>query len=293
MIKARKPAKIKRTTFKRLNKAACALALLLCAGCVSLVDNAGRALDGSASSEKKLARYQTAEMEVQEVRNKAGERSIIITLEKFPQIKIRGSASDEQGIFYLTSLDYLGGNVHGWNEYRLILSGTGSLNMDEKTAILAIPHGIETVQITSGRIHRYDTRITGNDAIASLNNRRERILALVEWMAGQDAPSGASVNAGVKDFEKYWKPLLLPETVSKSRQPPDWQHEGDSWVKAEDIRWNAGYTGRVFPEELWQVRNSGTLLRDWEEALPWIYLEYEWENIAGFLSAEIVLQRKK
>jgi hypothetical protein len=291
MINARKPAKIKLIIFKRLCKAVCVLVLLLCAGCVSLVENAGRALDGSAFSEKKLARYQTAEMEVQEVRNKAGERSIIITLEKFPQIKIRGSAPDEQGIFYVTSLDYLGGNVHGWNEYRLVLSGTGSLDIDEKTAVLAIPHGIETVQITSGRIHRYDTRITGNDAIASLNNRRERILALVEWMAGQDAP--VSVNANVKEFEKYWKPLLLPETVSKSRRPPDWQQEGSQWVKAEDIRWNASYTERVFPEELWQVRNSGTLLRDWEEALPWIYLEYEWENIAGFLSTEIVLQRKK
>jgi len=285
----RKPTIIQRATFKRLAAALCALALFACAGCVSMVENTGRVLDGSAFGEKKIARYRAAGMEIQEVRNKAGERSVIIALDRFPQMKIRGSAPDEQGVFYVTSLDYLGGNVHGWNEYRMALLGTGSLNMDENTAVLAIPHSIEAVQITSGRIHRYDTRITGDDAIAGLNNRRERILALVEWMAGQEAPKSASV----KEFEKYWKPLLLPEMVSKSKRPADWQREGGEWIKAEDIRWNASYTRRVFPEDLWQVRNSGTLLRDWEEALSWIYLEYEWENITGLLSTEIVLQRKK
>jgi hypothetical protein len=35
----------------------------------------------------------------------------------------------------------------------------------------------------------------------------------------------------------------------------------------------------VFPEALWEYRNSAAMLRDWEEALPWIYMEYSWDYI--------------
>jgi hypothetical protein len=97
----------------------------------------------------------------------------------------------------------------------------------------------------------------------------------------------------IDDFEKYWKPLLFPEIVSKKKKPSGWLQEGDQFIRAEDIKWNTSYTERIFPEVLRPVRDSGTLLSDWEEALHWIYLEYEWERIAGILSREIVLQKIK
>jgi hypothetical protein len=93
-------------------------------------------------------------------------------------------------------------------------------------------------------------------------------------------------------FEQFWKPILFPELISRKKQPVGWQREGDQWKKAEDIRWNISYTERTFPELLRNIRNSGTMLRDWEEALDWIYLEYEWENIMELLSKEIVFTRK-
>ena len=276
-----------------------AIALLAFTGCASLVEKTGKILDGSGFAEKTIAVYRAADVEIQEVQNKAGERSVIIMLEQFPTMKIRGSTPDEQGEFSLASLDYLGGNSHGWNEYRLELSGTGNLAMDEALAILSIPHEIEAVQITSGRIRRYDTRITGTEALTSLRNRRERILALAEWMNSGESPAG-SVRAGTApaetartDFETYWKPILFPEMVSKKNRPQSWQQENDLWVKAEDIRWNTGYTERAFPELLRSIRDSGTMLRDWEEAIDWLYIEYEWNRIAELLSREIHLIRAK
>jgi hypothetical protein len=224
------------------------------------------------------------------VRNKAGYRSVLITLEQFPSIKIRGSAPDSRDTFHLTSLDYLGGNTHGWNEYRLDLSGSGNLVLGENTAVLSIPDEIITVEISSGRIRRFDTRIIGKEAITSLSNRRERILALTEWMhVCEDVPN----NPGRDKFESYWKAVLFPELVSKKKRPEGWQQEGDSWVWAEDIRWNAGYTERVFPEEMRGIRDSGTMLRDWEEAFEWIYIEYEWSRITELLSQETILNKTK
>jgi hypothetical protein len=275
----------------------CGIALLFC-DCTSLVETTGRALDGSAFSEKKTVIYRTAKeetlsaVEITEVQNKTGERSLFITLQQFPSMKIRGTMPNEQGNFFFTSLDYLGGGYHGWNEYRLDLAGMGNISFQENTAVLSVSPEIETVQISSARIRRYDTRITGGEALTNLRNRRERILALSEWVNNREnilflyQPS-------LKEFETYWKPLLFPETVKKKQQPQGWQREGDLWNNAEDIRWNISYTERVFPEILWNIRNSGTLLRDWEEALEWIYLECEWESITELLSKnDFVLYKK-
>jgi hypothetical protein len=265
------------------------LLLLLFTGCVSLVEITGRALDGSAFAEKKTAVYSAPGMELWEMRAKTGECSFIITMSKYPTMKFRCSEPNEQGEFNLVSLDYLGGSAQGWNEFRLDIAGEGILVLDGTSAAISVHHdSVETIQISFARIKRYDTRLSGNEALALLRNRHERIKALTEWMNAQSAPE----EMYIKYFEQYWKPILFPEIVSKKRRPADWQREDDQWNRAESINWNKGYTERLFPEELWEIRNSGTMLRDWEEALDWIYNEYEWSRIKETLSRETVLTKK-
>ena len=149
---------------------------------------------------------------------------------------------------------------------------------------------IEKVQVQSGKIRLYDSTISGSSALENLRNREERIEALIEWMKNLE---NAPLNLDRKAFMEYWKPILLPETCAKSKRPSNWLLEGDKFNKAEDINWNTGYSERVFPEELRPVRNTGTLLRDWEEAFEWIYFQYEWEAFIAMLSIENTLQRAK
>jgi hypothetical protein len=255
------------------------------------MEKAGRALDGSAFAEKKVAAYQSPMLEIQQMRSKAGEHSLLITVDRFPAIKIRGTSPDESGEFTITSLDYLGSSPHGWNEYRLDLLGTGNLVLGETTATLSIVDEIETVGISAGRIRRYDTRITGTEALTGLRNRRERLIALAEWMNSPENPATKAYDSQ-KEFEQYWKPVLFPEIAAKKKRPELWQQEGDRWVRAEDIRWNASYTERVFPEALRPIRDSGTMLRDWEEAVDWIFIECEWPRITEALLGETVLQKR-
>jgi len=264
------------------------IALFLLPGCLSIMEKAGQVLDGSAFAQKTAAVYRSSDLgiEISVMENKNGEKEVIIAAVKFPMMKIRVSMPDEEGNFYPLSLEYLAGNLHGWNEYTLELFGAGRLDLGENSSTLTI-NEIDPVQISAGRIHRYDTRITGTEALSSLRGRQERIAALTEWMVSLNGPKGADID----DFEEYWEPFLLPETVSKRKRPEGWLLEEDVFKRAEDIRWNTGYTQRVFPEELWPVRDSATLLRDWEEALSWIYLEYEWENITELFSREIILQK--
>jgi hypothetical protein len=272
--------------------------VLLFAGCISVMEKAGRTIDGSASSEKKVSVYRAyktkgavEDMAVTVIKNKKSEQSILITMDKYPMMRLRGSMPDENGEFSLNSLEYLSGSVHGWNEYSMKILGAGSLSFGEN-CVLEINDDIEQIQISAGRIQRYDTRITGAEALTSLRNRNERIIATTSWMAAFDAPEKKTIY-GIEDFEIFWKPILFPEMVSKKKRPDGWLKEGDVFVKAEDIRWNTGYTARAFLEELQPVRNSGTMLRDWEETLSWIYLTYEWENIKEILSNKIVLQSVK
>ena len=212
-------------------------------------------------------------------------------MDKYPMMRLRGSMPDENGIFSLNALEYLSGSVQGWSEYSMEILGIGSLSFTE-TCVLKINSDIEQIQISSGRIQRYDTRITGAAALTSLRNRNERINATTAWMAAFDAPEKLKIK-DIDDFDTFWKPVLFPELVSKKKRPEGWLIEGDVFVKNEDILWNTGYTGRMFLEDLSPVRNSGTMLRDWEETLSWIYLSYEWENIKEILSKKTVLQSVK
>jgi len=263
-------------------------AILLSTGCVGLTEKIGRALDGSAFKEKTIALYRAQGMEISVAESRSAEQSVIITIKKFPMIKLRASVPQDGGHFFLTSLEYLAGSAHGWNEYTLELIGNGTLYLGD-TAILEGINNIEPGQITAARIHRYDSRITGPDALSALRRRRERIAAIGEWMLSLNGPQDQSI----KNFENYWKPVLFPETVSRRKRPNGWRQKGDKFLMAEDIRWNITYTERLLSEELWPIRDSGTLLRDWEEALPWIYMEYEWKNLVESLSGQISFKKIK
>jgi hypothetical protein len=107
-----------------------------------------------------------------------------------------------------------------------------------------------------------------------------------------NANEAAPNDMDVDKFEEYWKPILFPELVPKKKKPADWQRENDQWNRAESVRWNISYTERLLPEELREIRNSGTMLRDWEEAFDWLYNDYEWSRIKETLSNETVLTKK-
>nr|MCL2210309.1 hypothetical protein [Treponema sp.] len=268
------------------------LSILLFSGCAAM-EGAGKFLDGSVFAERRVSLYKAfkkdgyeSDMELKFIRDKNKEISILISASKYPMMKLRASNPGEDGTFILKSLEYLAGSTHGWNEYTLELIGEGKFDPENPVLIIS---EIETVQIIKGRIHRYDTRITGNEAVTALRNRRERVQAIVSWMSSQEPP----VFPKIKEFENYWEPVLFPEIVSRKKRPADFKQEGDERKKTDDIRWNTSYTERVFPEELWNVRNTGTLLRDWEDALSWIYMEYEWEKILELFSNEIIFNKIK
>lgn len=270
----------------------------LLAGCAGLAERGGKILDRSDQGEKISARYRYAGsvdgicgVEFHEVKNRAGKSSTIIVLDQFPTVKLRGTLPDSSGNFHLTSLEYLGGTLSGWNEFTLELSAEGNFKQQpDGSPALSLFSPLMPVRISAGKIRRSGSRISGEEALTSLRNRYDRIQALVEWMKEQEGVP-ATVLMGQRFFEIYWKPILLPELLPKKQRPPSWQEEGAQWNMAEDIRWNVTYTEGLMNEELRPLRNSGALLRDWEEAPEWIYLEYAWNSIESALQEGITMGR--
>ncbi|MDR0386527.1 MAG: hypothetical protein LBH57_00685 [Treponema sp.] len=290
-----------------------ALIFLLCtAGCSTVMQKTGEVIDGSAFAEKKTAVYRTGGKKqrrektpapdsgegilVEKMLRKNGEGLIAIGVEALPTLRLVGSEPDAAGNFFLVSLEFLCPNLSGWNEFSGELSGSGVFRVTPaaigETAVLRLNRETELLDIIAGRIRRHSSRITGDQAASALRNRQERIRVLVEWMkARPDQEDREYASQG--EFEKRWKPVLFPELVKANARPPEWTKEGAVWVRGEDVRWNAAYTGAIFPEELRPVRDSGTMLRDWEEAAAWVYLLYEWDRIIESLTREIRLVQIK
>jgi hypothetical protein len=251
------------------------------------MNRAGRALDGSAFREKTTGLYRSGgekgrRVILKTLRDRDGEESAALFPESLPGLELRLDWPPLEGRAELRSLNFLCSGAAGWNEFSMELTGTLSLNSEEGALTLTF-HGVpEGARISGGKIRHKNMKISGSEALGALGNRWERILALTGWM--KESPNLPAFG-GIADFERYWKPRLFPERVPKWRRPAEWEGIEDRWRREGDLRWNLDYSDRRFPEELRPPRNAGALLRDWEEASGWIYLEYQWEGLFASLKS--------
>jgi hypothetical protein len=266
--------------------------VLICSGCTSLVEKAGRFLEGPGFAEKTLGVYRAAAgMEIRYLQTKKppGEK-LVVSLKAYPGLHFWTSLPDPEGRVFLKELHFLGSSYTGWNQWTLELAGEARLMLQRNSALWQGQGPIEQVQISGGKIRRNHKRLSGEEALTALRNRYARIAALTEWMHTQeDLPDFT----GPRDFEAYWKPLLMPELVPPKKRPGAWTTEAASWVRGEQVLWNGDYTEKLFPQALWVLRNSGALLRDWEEALSWIYMDYQWDRIVHSISQQYILTKIK
>jgi hypothetical protein len=246
-----------------------------------LTEKSGRLVDGSAFAEKTLATYRNESLEMRVVRADKQD-ALIITLDEFPYLSIRAGVPDgatSNISVPFVSRTFLGGSFSGWNEFTQELAGSATLRWTGNLAYLNLETALEAGAIVNGKIQHNGTKYAGSEALASLQHREERINALVAWLRSQD---GAPDFADEETFAAYWKALMLPEVVSAKKRPPAYTaliKDSASAQWTSGVKWNQTYTKSLLPEELWPLRDSGSLLRDWEDAHCWIYFEYQWERI--------------
>ena len=288
-------------------KGLCAIifSAFLFTGCSTMVHKGGELLEGTHAGESNMAIYKSVrdssvrkkdenKIELKEIAQKDGNVFVEISSSKWPGLALRGGKPGGSGNFDLYEARILSSHENGWNEFNLDILGKAVFSDPKRSGgILYIPGSAERIQISSGRIRLKSSRLSGDAALSPLRNRRERILALIEWMNGWLLENQKNVNLlSQRDFTEFWEPLLFPELAKKRKRPPEYSTQNAEWGRADSIRWNLTYTERIFPEELRELRNSGALLRDWEEALPWIFMEYSWDYIISSFN-NVELQKAK
>jgi len=257
------------------------------AGCAGIMQKGGELIEGSLFDKMQLALYRSsgkgrsAKVEIRESRLDDGKWITEVNSSRWPGFTILGGMPAGNGSFELYEVRILSSHLNGWNDFSLDVLGMAFFENPKKSGgIFRMAGDVERVQISSGSIRLKSSRLTGNTALTALRNRRERILALTEWMAEKTEDGVVSaVFRSQKEFDRYWKGRLFPELVSKSRRPGEYTAKNAEWRRADSVKWNMTYTENLFPENLWEYRNSGAMLRDWEEALPWIFMEYSWDYI--------------
>jgi hypothetical protein len=279
----------------RLFYAICVFAAFFvsCGSVAGLVDGAGRLVDGSGFTEKTVEAYGTAgkRLDFRVFSMKDGERAGVFTLKTLPGIRFYCTEPDETGCFFVTRARFLFSGTDGWQEGDMDASGIGRfVRTGPSRAEFSLEEGVEFGGVSRGAINRLGRRIDEERAAVELQNRKERVEAAVEWMRGR---SGMREFASQKDFEKYWTPVFFPETVSKKSRPPLYNRltGSNESIYGEGVMWNAAYTKEVFPEHLRHIRDSGSLLRDWNEAGEWFYVEYSRNETLARLSGVHYLVR--
>jgi hypothetical protein len=83
----------------------------------------------------------------------------------------------------------------------------------------------------------------------------------------------------VDGFEHGVRAFLFPELYGYAKAGAPAPRPGHGVSRGESISWDTEYSASAFPEALRKVRDSGTMLRDFEESLALWRLAFSWDDL--------------
>ena len=209
----------------------------------------------------------------------------VFATDRVEQAVVFGEAfpeADGSWVFHIDGVRWFESRINGWTEASFAAYGSLRLipvGRSWKAEIVERPviDGVAEAEILYRRKGHY-----GDRAVDIVRRRWLRSLSVADHLRSlPDADGGTFGEPGrsrrssaSETFAENVGPRLFPEIYG----PPKGRRKADagqgSW--AEGVRWDTSYTEAAFPPELHEVRNSGTLLRDFEESPGLIYLAYLW-----------------
>lgn len=165
----------------------------------------------------------------------------------------------------------------GWTESDIDAEGTVTIASDSGSEtgyrVLSVSP-IELADCQKARIRYRDELLSTADATTLFNRRLGRICAAVACLSARDTDASTfrafSADAGSFFFPEAYG---YAEGTSKSAKA----RENRSFAEGYD--WDTAYTRDHIPEELREIRDSGTLYRDWEESAELFYFIYTLEKL--------------
>ncbi len=186
--------------------------------------------------------------------------------------------------------------AEGWTEAGFVMSGEMLIARDGELWRLSVPTAVVWEYPESATIRYRDTILYGEPALSVFRRRWDRVSAVVPLLQsalGEDeyplykakkrAQRGSSFFAQAGRFllpEVYGLPsggkLPRPLPIDRSR--------------AEGRIWNRAYSREFFPESLREIRDTGTVYRDWEESAELFFALYNRDALAAERSVEVLIE---
>lgn len=190
---------------------------------------------------------------------------------------------DSDGTLQAESVTWFTNWRDGWTEANISASGSLRVEGSGKEAKLAVVEPVAFVSVESARIRYRDRIIYGDEAARLLERRILRAetaaLALLEAFNGRHFPSFTAKKKSERpaSFEYAAGQYLFPERYGYPEGSKPSPKNAENRTRGEGLEWDTGYTGTIDPQ-LAEVRDSGTLWRDWEECAGLFYFIYQMER---------------
>lgn len=220
-------------------------------------------------------------------------RTFKIDKNDYGTIYISGIGEDTglESSFEVLSLYWFGNWAEGWTEVRFTATGSLSLTLNGKSGTAIVSSPIELVSIEDVKIRYRDTIIEHDNARRQFEGRSDRLQAASDilrehghlfWKNDAEIKYPSFTLKGKQkdeDFVHAVQNLFFPELYSYIE--PYSASGKEALARSGELFWDTGYTKTVFPEHFHEVRNSGTIYRDWVESKRYVYFLYMFEEVFG------------
>jgi len=206
---------------------------------------------------------------------------------------LSGRAARDGELWTLTidRMDWFNNWAEGWTEASFEADGELALMPKGEAWAVVAARAPSIGKPTSASIRLYGDYFVGEAALGLISRRWDRIKAAAELLrqrfpgAWYDYSERKKVvfvwdlfARRVDSFDRGVRVFLFPELYgyASAGAPPPRRDHGTS--RGESISWDTEYSAAAFPEALREVRNSGTMLRDFEEGLGLWRLAFCWDE---------------
>lgn len=222
--------------------------------------------------------------------NKGQVRTAEIKSSLLPSVTFKGTADEsEDGV--IINIDRMYTITNGFRSYseaEFIVFGQIRIVNNYNSRSVQVLYKPEIIDIAKGEMRIRDNYFRGSDGAGRMNNKLERLDELQRFL--KERPEYGNYERSQRGYNYYFSPkrdkhedfysktrrLLFPELYGfrnldkagllAEEYDIEFINRENDYIIADDVAYRKSYTEVVIPESLSDVRNTGTMLNDFNES---------------------------